>query len=327
MKVAIGLYSEYEVWRLPEEPLQFLKAEFLGVSFVPTDSDEAFARELEDAEIALCWALTPEQFGKEKRLRWVQSTAAGVGKNLFPEMVKSDVLLTNASGVHAIPISEHVIGLMLSLSRKLHLAMRLQIERKWREESIVNIPDLPGEMFEKTFGIIGLGAIGRAVAERAKALGMQVIGTRKNWKRSENFVDQLLPPEQMDTLLSQSDVVVVACPLTEETKGLIGKEQLRKMKPTAFLINIARGKIIDEQALIRALKESWIRGAGLDVFEEEPLPEASELWGLPNVVITPHVAGATPKYWARVANLFADNLRRFLDGQPLLNVVDKKLGY
>jgi len=327
MKVAIGLYSKFEVWRLPEEPLRFLKEEFSEVVFVPTDSDEDFARELEDAEIALCWALTPEQFRKAKRLRWVQSAAAGAGKNLFPEMVKSDVLLTNASGVHAIPISEHVIGVMLSLSRKLHLAMRLQIERKWREESIVNIRDLPGEMFDKTIGIIGLGAIGRAVAERAKALGMQVIGIRKNWKRLENFVDQLLPPEQLDKLLEQSDVVVVACPLTEETKGLIGEAKLRKMKPTAFLINIARGKIIDEKALIRALKEGWIGGAGLDVFEEEPLPEASELWGLPNVVITPHVAGATPKYWTRVANLFADNLRRFLDGQPLLNVVDKKLGY
>jgi len=327
MKVAIGLYSKHEVWRLPEEPLRFLGEEFPEVTFVSTDSEEEFGRELENAEAALCWAVTPEQLKRAKNLRWVHTAAAGVGRNLFPEMVASEVVLTNSSGVHAVPIAEHVIGLLLSLSRKLHVAMTHQAERKWREESILSPGSLPGEVFDKTIGIIGLGAIGRAVAERAKALGMQVVGIRRNWRKLEYFVDQILPPEQLDTLLSQSDVVVVACPLTEETKGLIGEAQLKKMKPTAFLINIARGKIIDQKALIRALKEGWIGGAGLDVFEEEPLPEASELWGLPNVVITPHVAGATPYYWTRVTNLFADNLRRFLSGQPLVNVVDKKAGY
>jgi D-2-hydroxyacid dehydrogenase (NADP+) len=327
MKVVIGLHSDFGVWRFPEEQLRLLKGRFPEVAIVLTTTEKEFAKELVDADAALCWGLTPEEFKQVRSLRWVHTAAAGVGMNLFPEMVASEVVLTNSSGVHAIPISEHVIGLMLSLSRKLHLAMKLQAGRKWREELIVNESDLPGEVSGKTMGVVGLGAIGHAVAERAHALGMRVIGIRRDWKKPVKFVDELLPPEQLDKLLEESDVVVIACPLTNETRGLISEERLRRMKPDAFLINIARGKIIDQKALIRALREGWIKGAGLDVFEEEPLPETSELWGLTNVIITPHVAGATPEYWPRVASLFADNLRRFLDGKELLNVVDKKLGY
>lgn len=327
MKVAIGLHSDFGVWRLPEEQFLLLKKRFPGVAFVLTSSQEEFAKELVDADAALCWSVTPEEFKSARNLRWVMTAAAGVGRNLFKEMVENDVVLTNASGVHAIPISEHVIGLLLSLSRKLPLTMKLQAEKKWREEVLINPDDLPGEVAGKTMGIVGVGAIGGAVAERAKAMGMRVIGTRRDWKNPVPHVDELLPPEQVDKLLRESDVVVIACPLTEETRGLISEKRLRKMKRTAFLINIARGRIIDQKALVRALKEGWIAGAGLDVFEEEPLPETSGLWGMPNVVLTPHVAGATPYYWPRVISLFTDNLRRFLSGKELVNVVDKKLGY
>lgn len=273
--------------------------------------------------INVVFGLRPFLWHKEMpNLVWCQQTGAGANWLLdMPDVVESDLILTNASGVHAIPIAEHILALMLSLSRCVHLNIRSQTERKW---------DRRGEVLEldgATMGIIGLGAIGEKTAEKARALNMRVLGLRRNPERSSPFVEKIFGPDGLHELLSQSDWVVLTAAMTSETKGLIGEAEFRAMKDTAFIINIARGPIIQEQAMIKALRERLIAGAGLDVFETEPLPEESPLWGMENVVITPHYAGATPKYMDRLLDIFTENLRLFQAGEPLINVVDKKLGY
>ena len=255
-------------------------------------------------------------------LVWSQQVGAGANwLSEAPEFKKSNVILTNASGVHAIPIAEHILALMFALSRGIHRNIRNQIDHKWKRGG--RILELEGS----TMGLIGVGKIGEKTAEKAKGLNMKVLGLRRNSDRLSPHIDRMYGPDGLNRLLEQSDWVVVAVAMTPETTGMIGEAQFRAMKKTGYIINIARGGVIQENYLIKALKEGWIAGAGLDVFEEEPLPETSPLWGMKNVIITPHYAGATPYYIDRLLDIFIENLRRFQTGKPLMNVVDKELGY
>jgi len=261
-------------------------------------------------------------FSQMPNLSWAQQVGAGANWLVeAPEFVKSDVVLTNASGVHAIPIAEHILALMLTLSRGIHRSIRNQANHKWDRKG--RILELEGA----TMGLIGVGKIGEKTAEKAKGLNMKVLGLRRNSDRRSPYVDQMVGPDGLIDLLEQSDWAVITVAMTPETTGLIGEEQLKAMKKTAYIINIARGPVIQENCLVRALEEGWIAGAGLDVFEEEPLPEDSPLWDMKNVVITPHYAGATPYYINRLVDIFTENLRRFQAGEPMINVVDKQLGY
>ncbi|TET95738.1 MAG: D-2-hydroxyacid dehydrogenase [Dehalococcoidia bacterium] len=273
--------------------------------------------------------IPPDIVGRAPRLRWVQLTAAGVEDLLDSELAsaRGRIILATASGIHAVPIGEYVMGAMLAFAKGLPAAMRAQAERTWR-------PYLAEELCGKTVGILGLGAIGGYTAKLAKADGMRVLAIRRSVRRRAAGreagaldVDELLSPSDLPYLLSQADYVVIAVPLTPESRGLIGERELRTMRPTARLINISRGAVIDEAALVRALKEEWIAGAALDVFQEEPLPPDSELWGMDNVILTPHISGGTPVYMERAVALFCDNLRRYLAGEPLRNVVDLQRGY
>jgi phosphoglycerate dehydrogenase-like enzyme len=283
---------------------------------------------LAQAEVLFTSTVIPSDIvGRAPRLRWVQLTAAGVEEMLDSELARSGVILTTASGIHAVPIGEYVMGTMLAFAKGLPEAMRAQAERTWRSY-------LAEELHGKTVGILGLGAIGGYVAKLAKADGMRVLAIRRSARRRAAGreagaldVDELLPPSDLPHLLSQADYVVIAVPLTPESRGLIGERELRTMRRTARIINISRGAVIDEAALVRALKEGWIAGAALDVFQEEPLPPDSELWGMDNVILTPHISGGTPVYMERAVALFCDNLRRYLAGEPLRNAVDLKRGY
>ncbi|MBT3225216.1 MAG: D-2-hydroxyacid dehydrogenase [Deltaproteobacteria bacterium] len=259
---------------------------------------------------------------KLPNLKWAQLASAGADRVLkSPEIAQSDVILTNASGVHAIPISEHILALIFAFSRNLNNHMMSQFEGKWKRRS--DITELEGT----TLGLIGVGKIGEKTAEKAKALNMKVVGVRRNPERSSPFVDRMFGPDRLHEMLAMSDWVVVTAAGTSETDGLIGEAELEAMKETAVIINIARGSLIQEEFLIRALLEDKIAGAGLDVFETEPLPEESPLWEMPNVVITPHVAGGTPHYIDRLLDIFTENLKRYQAGEPLINMVDKVLGY
>ncbi len=256
------------------------------------------------------------------RLKWIQTMGAGVDRYLDNETLESPVIMTNASGIHATPIAEFVLGLMLMFVKQAPLYFQLKQEKQWRRIT-------PSVLRSKTVGIVGLGSIGREVARLAKAFGMRVVATRRTTRRVDRarYVDIMLPRDQLLRLLAESDFVVLALPLTHETNKLLGEKELRAMKPTAYLINIARGGVLDEEALIRAIDEHWIAGAGLDVFATEPLPTDSRLWELPNVFLSHHISGGTEDYIMRATEVFSENLRRYLNGKKLLNVVDKKKGY
>jgi len=266
--------------------------------------------------------LAPARYRELPNLRWVQQDFAGTDWLLnFPDIIEKDFILTNASGVHAIPIAEHILGLMLALARDIHLSIRKQGDHQWTRSGRVV------ELDSSTLGVIGLGKIGEKTAEKAKGLNMRVLALRRNPERSSPYVDRMYGTEGLMDLLSQSDWVVIAAPMTPETKGMIGEKELKSMKKSSRIINIARGSIIQEKALIKALQEGWIAGAGLDVFETEPLPQDSPLWDMENVIITGHYAGSTPYYFDRVMAIFLENLRHYQCGEPLINQVDKQRGY
>jgi len=256
------------------------------------------------------------------RLRWIQLTSAGADRLLGSGFIEEGVTVTTVSGLHATPIGEYVLSVMLMFAKGAPAAMRAQRERRW-------LRYMPRELHGKTVGVVGMGHIGGEVARLSKAFGCGVVATRRSaaGTSSGEYCDELLPASELRHLLEASDYVVVCVPLTAETRGLIGEEELRAMKPSAVIINIARGPVIVEEALVRALREGWIGGAGLDVFEREPLPEESPLWEMENVVITPHISGGTEIYNERAVGIFTENLRRHLAGEPLQNVVDPARGY
>lgn len=281
-----------------------------------------FDASLSEAEIVYGLRLPQDVIKKAPNLKWVQVMSAGVERFLDADMRESQVVLTNVSGIHAIPISEFVIGLMLMFVKESSASMDLKQKRKWERIS-------PVVLANKTVGIVGLGSIGQQVARLAKAFGMKVVATRRTAREGDRArnVDAVFPPSRLRDLLSESDFVVLSVPFTAETNMLMGENELRSMKRSARLINIARGGIVDEQALVKALREGWIAGAGLDVFATEPLPVDSPLWTLPNVFVSPHVSGTREDYVLAATRLFVDNLHRYLAGKRLRNVVNKARGY
>ena len=298
-----------------------------GVKVQATSDTKELLTLIGDADVLLAGVFSRELFLAAKRLKWIQSLFAGVDRLLLPEVVQSKVTLTNASGVNSTAVSEHAIGLMLALSRKFHFFVRNQIENRWKTSDVELLTQME-ELSGKTVGIVGLGRIGGEIARKAKCLGMTVLATRRNLSAPKpEHVDRLVPTEHRKQLLADSDFVVLALPLTKDTEKMIGEAELKSMKNTSYLINVSRGKLVEEEKLVQALNEGWIAGAGLDAFEVEPLLRDSPLWQMKNVIITPHVAGLTPYYLDRLTDLFCDNLSHFLRGESLINVVDKKLGY
>ncbi len=296
-----------------------------GVKVVKATDPDDILREIEDADVLFSTSITEEQFSRARRLVWIQSPFVGVDSILIEDVRKSDVIVTSSKGIHASQASDHVFALILAFARKLPELLEDQRRRRWKPRHPFPFEPLD-ELQGKTLGIVGLGSIGREIARKGKCFGMRVVGVKSTPSPIEH-VDRVYGPDELEEVLKVSDFLVLCVPLTPETVRMIREEELRKMKKTAYLINIARGSVVDEKALIMALKEGWIAGAGLDVTKTEPLPENSELWTLKNVIITPHVAGSTPVYWDRAVRIFTENLRRFLRGEPLMNVVDKSRGY
>lgn len=285
--------------------------------------------------------MPPRDLSRAPKLKWVQLHSAGINHliNSNHPILHSGIKVTTASGIHAVPIGELAMAMMLALARKLPLMTRKQDRAEWPRDKWNLF--LGTELHSKTLGIVGYGSIGRHVARIAKnGFGMRILAlSRSGERRDPGYCEPgvgdpegILPDAwftlaQLNELLAQSDFVLIATPLTDETRNLIGEKELRAMKRTAFIVNIARGGIVNEAALIRALKEHWIAGAGLDVFEQEPLPADNELWKLENAIIAPHVSAATPHYDDRATDLFCENLRRYLRGESLLNLVDVTKGY
>ncbi|NNL85620.1 MAG: D-2-hydroxyacid dehydrogenase, partial [Myxococcales bacterium] len=297
------------------------------IDLIRDPDPEARIAALADAEVLYAVRFSKNDLTAAKRLKWLHLTSAGATHVLFPEMIESDILVTNSRGLYGVPIAEHVLGVMLMFTRRFHEAYPLQREGRWARPEMLGRFPLIAELHGRTVGIIGLGSIGLAVAERCQALGMRVIANKRRGGAKPVCVDQLFGPGDLPELLAQSDYVVIAAPLTPETKGMIGEKEIHQMKPTAFLLNVGRGPIIREADLIQALKEDRLGGAGLDVTDPEPPAADSELFHLPNVILTPHYSGLRSNYWEHSVALFQPILGQYLRGEPMDNLVDKRGGY
>ena len=291
------------------------------------DSAQNFAGATDHAGIIFNWsgslALLRDVFLMSHRLRWIHSRSAGLEHTLFPELVESEVILTNGTGVFSPSLGEFVLATILYFAKDFRRMIRNQMAGTWEQFDVMMVSG-------RTLGIVGYGSIGRAIAARARALGMKVLALRRHVSQpsAENPpIDQVYGRERLGEMLSKCDYVAVSLPFTEQTRGLIGEAELAVMKKDAVLINVGRGATVDERALIKALSENRIRGAGLDVFDQEPLPQGHPFYSMENVLLSPHCADHTPDWLDNASRFFLAQLERFRTGQQLVNVVDKTLGY
>jgi phosphoglycerate dehydrogenase-like enzyme len=327
MRILVAIYSPFRSWCIPDAQVDWLRETFPQHEFVNASDDADALAVVPDVEVAFSSLINREQFDAARRLRWIHSPAAGVGGMLFPEMVASPIVMTNSRGLSAPSIAEHTIAVVLALLRSLPLGYRRQTARQWAQDEF----DGAGAirlLRDAHMLVVGVGAIGSHVARLAAAFGAEVTGIRRRVDGGvPDGVRAIFAPAELHARLPEADIVVIAAPQTRDTVHLIGARELSMMKPGAVLVNVSRGKLVDQAALLEALASGRLRGAALDVFEHEPLDAASPLWAREDVVVTPHVSGFHVHYWRDAAALFAENLRRYEAGQPLRNLVDKPAGY
>ncbi len=298
-----------------------LRRELPAVEFIVPDTEEQKLAAAADAEVAL-GSVTAELLAAAPRLKWVQSGSAGV-EWIPPELADTDIVVTNTRGAHAATIAEHAFGMLIALARRFDDLRQAQRDKVWLRPAPQPTVGLAG----LTMGVIGLGNIGRAIAVRAHAFEMPVIAVDAHPVARPDYVAELGLLDGLDDLLRRADVVAVATPITDATRGMLSAERLALLKPTAYLLGMSRGGIIDEPALVRMLREGALAGAGLDVTAVEPLPADSELWDAPNILISPHSSPSSARTGALVGTMIRRNLQRYLAGEPLENVVDKSLKY
>jgi phosphoglycerate dehydrogenase-like enzyme len=341
-RLVVDLHAQAPVWRLSAEGAARLRGAAPAgweVCIISADTvsdgdggatphDEVLTA-VASAEAYVGFGLSRDLFLAAPALRWVHSAAAGVRSLLFPEMRASAVVLTNSAGVHAEPMAETVLGGVLYLLRGLDLAGARQRERRWDRAAFVGAETPMREVRDCRALIIGAGGIGSAIARRLTALGAECVGVRRHPDRGapEGFA-RVVGPDAWEALLPESDLFILSAPATSETQALVGRAALERLPRRAIVVNVARGSLLDEGALADFVAAGRLRGAVLDVFETEPLPAESPLWGLSSVVITPHVSAVSPRgFWERELDLIIDNWHRYIAGAPMRNVVDKEAGY
>ena len=327
MKILIVHYHSFELWHAPTWIRERLHLDFPAHEIVQLQSQDGVAEEITGADIFIGSSLRPQHFSAARKLRWIHSPAAAVHQLLFPELVGSSVVLTNSTGIHGPVVAEHAIAVLLAMAKRLPQAMQYQAKHEWSQDQLWHGQPRPRQVADATVVVVGMGSIGREFTVRARALGMKVLVVRENAGKGAEGADAVYSSQQIEEALPQADYVLLCTPVTPQTTGLINAERLRRMKPDAYLINVGRGPLIDEPALLDALSKRTIAGAALDVFNQEPLPADSPFWSLDNLLITPHTAAVTDRLWERHYQLIAENLERFLAGKPLLNEVDKHRGY
>lgn len=284
-------------------------------------------QELPDTDIFVGYSLRPEQLTHAKKLKWIHSTATGVAQLMYPELRDSGIRVTNPSGIFAPPMAEHTIGLMLALARNFPDSVRYQDQSCWGQQPLWDKPQRLTELSGQVLLIVGYGSIGRELAKRSRAFDMHVWGVTRTGKGDTTHAERIVPVAQLEEALPQADYVVLAAPETRETKHLMNEARIAKMKPGARLINVARGSLLDEVALLRALEQGRLGGAVLDVTGTEPLSPDSPLWKAPNLFITPHTSAVSDRLWVRQTALLMDLLERWFDGRELFNQVDFAKGY
>jgi len=327
MHVVVGVFSPSDAWTLPRPFLEQLRRDFPQHTFTDVWTRDDLKRVFPDADVAFAAYVERDLPATLTKTRWIQIPAAGVAHILSPDLIASPIIVTSARGVRARAIAEHVLASAMALARQLHTAVRRQIEHRWALDEL-ETGGVMRTLHGRRLTIVGLGSIGTEVARLASAVGMRVSAVRKRADQpNPEGVEAVVPPDRLHELLGQSDVVVLSAALTSDTRNLMDDAAFRAVKPGALLVNIGRGKLLDDEALMAALNDGRVAGAALDVFTREPLDPASPYWDQPNVLITPHISGAMEDYWTPLVALFSDNLRRFEAGEPLVNVVDKAAGY
>jgi phosphoglycerate dehydrogenase-like enzyme len=327
MKVLICHHHRFELWCAPSWVHERLTRDFPEIEFVYLPSYDGLSREIPDTDVLIGWSIKPEQFRAGRRLKWIHSPAAAVHQLMFPELIASTVIITNSGDVHGPVVAEHAIAVLLALAKRLPQAMRYQQRKEWAQDQLWQEQPRPREVSGETVVVVGVGAIGREFVARAKALGMRVLAVRENPEKGSGGADAVYSPSQLDVVIPQADYLLLCTPVTPSTTGLMNRSRLALMKPDAYLINVGRGPLADEAALLETLRNRRIAGAALDVFNQEPLPHDSPFWSQGNVLITPHTAAITERLWERHYQLISENLKRFLQGRPLLNLIDKHRGY
>ncbi|MBI4467197.1 MAG: D-2-hydroxyacid dehydrogenase [Acidobacteria bacterium] len=326
-KIVLCIWHKFEQWRFPEWLADAIRRRYPGMKVVHLPTYDGLDEEIKDADILCGFSLRPAQFASAKRLKWIHCLAAGVNQLMRDDTRRSDVLITNSRHVHAVTMAEHTLGLILALARRFPSALRYQLQKHWAQQEVWDQQPHPLEINGRTLAIVGYGAIGQELAQRARACGMRIVGVKREPSRGTEHADRVVGPDELAAALAEADFVVLAVPQTRETEHFFGPGQFAAMRKTAYFINIGRGALVDAKALVAALEEGSIAGAAIDVAEVEPLAPESPLWEAPNLLITPHLAGVSERLWHRHAALLLENLDRYFAGRELLNVVDKERGY
>ena len=326
-KLVIGIWHSFSEWNAKPLMAETLRQRWPQMNVVQAANPEQLPAELPDADIFVGSVLRPAQFSVAKKLKWVHSTSAGVGQLMYPELRNSGVIVTNASGIFSVPMAEHTIGLMLALARNFPDTVRQQENAIWSQQKLWDKPQHLSEVNGTLLLIVGYGSIGREVAKRARGLDMRVWGVTRSGKGDLTHAEKIVPSSELNSLLPHADYVLLCAPETAETNSLIGAEQLALMKRGARIINVGRGSLLDEPALISALESGALAGAALDVAQTEPLPPTSPLWHAPNLFITPHTSALSDRLWHRETAMSVDLLEHWFDGRELFNRVDFARGY
>lgn len=326
-KLVICVWHPFAYWRPQPVLPETLRARWPEMRVVNLPNYDDLPAELPDTDIFVGYSLRAEQLKHAKKLKWIHSTAAGVAQLMYPELRDLGILVTNPSGVFSVPMAEHTMGLLIALARNFPDSVRHQERANWGQQQIWDRPQRLTELNGQLLLIVGFGSIGRELAKRARAFEMRVWGVTRSGDGDSALAEKIVAASQLDDALAHADYVVVAAPETAETRQLIGARQIARMKRGARLINIGRGSLLDESALIGALKTGALAGAALDVASVEPLPPESPLWKAPNLFITPHTSAVSTRLWDRQAALLSDLLERWFAGRELFNQVDLTRGY
>jgi phosphoglycerate dehydrogenase-like enzyme len=326
-KLVICVWHPFTEWRPKPLMAEAIRGRWPEMRVVHLPNYDRLPEELPDTDIFVGYSLRAEQLKDGKKLKWIHSTAAGVAQLMYPELRDSEILVTNPSGIFSVPMAEHVIGLLLALARNFPDSIRQQDRARWSQQELWDKPQHLTELNGKVLLIVGYGSIGREVAKRAKALEMRVWGVTRSGQGDRTHAENIFPAAQLEEALPDADYVLIAAPETAETKLLIGAAQITRMKRAARLLNVGRGSLLDEAALIRALESGALGGAALDVVQTEPLLPENPLWRAPNLMLTPHTSAVSDRLWERETALLMELLERWFDGRELFNQVDFARGY
>jgi phosphoglycerate dehydrogenase-like enzyme len=326
-KLLICVWHAFTEWRPKPSMAEAIRLRWPEMRVVHLPDYDRLPQELPDADIFVGYSLRAPQLLDAKKLKWIHSTSAGVAQLMYPALRDSGILVTNPSGIFSVPMAEHTIGLLLALSRNFPDSVRQQDRKTWSQQELWDHPQHLTELNGKILLIVGFGSIGREIAKRAAAFGVRVWGVTRSGKGDSSFAEKIVAASLLHDLLPHADFVIIAAPETSETKNLIGVAEIASMKPGARLINVGRGSLLDEAALVRALETGVLGGAALDVAETEPLPKNSPLWNAPNMFLTPHTSAVSDRLWDRETKMLLELLEHWFDGRELFNQIDFARGY